>query len=110
MLMQLFKGESCRIIAKKHGVSVGAIEIILRKHPELVRIRKAMRFNASQYRHRHALKQCMATYPTLHRQQLRDKVRASYYWLYKHDKAWLYSMLPQRQAYQFWPRKWREKQ
>ncbi|MCH1918010.1 TnsD family transposase [Shewanella sp. A3A] len=105
MLMKLVMGLRTQTIAKIHGVSVGAIEQVLRKHPELVVLRKKMRFNVAKYQHRKALTQCMEKYPTLYRQQLRDKVSASYCWLYKHDKSWLYKVLPARQEYQNWPRK-----
>lgn len=105
MLMKLLMGLKTQTIAKKHRVSVGAIEHVLRKHPELVILRKKMRFNAARYKHRNALTQCIAKFPNIHRQELRNKVSASYSWLFKHDNAWLYSVFPERQEYQYWPRK-----
>lgn len=90
---KLVVGERTTDIAPQFGLSVGAIEQILRKHPELVTLRKRIWFYQSRTLHRAAILACMQEYLLAGRQQIRVVQGASYTWLYKHDQSWLYHNL-----------------
>ena len=81
-------------IALKQNVSVGSVEKVLGKYPVLVRIRKHVRFFRRQEFHRSAILRYVECNPLESRQLIRRALGASYIWLYKHDKEWLYQKVP----------------
>jgi hypothetical protein len=91
---KLVLGVSTQVIADQFSISVGAVEIILRKHPYLIRLRNRIRFFNNRQEHRNQIESSVSAHPELSRQQLRSKHSNSYAWLYKHDKQWLYETLP----------------
>ncbi|WP_432280201.1 TnsD family Tn7-like transposition protein [Thalassotalea castellviae] len=94
MLLKLFKGIPTYVIAKHFKVSVGAVEQILTQHPYIASQRQHFRFREKQLKHRSILSAAMAKNPNYSRTKLKLKVSASYLWLFKNDKQWLYQNLP----------------
>jgi hypothetical protein len=90
----LMLGEKTSDIAFKFGISVGAVEKVLSKHPELVILRKQIWFYQHRKFHRSAILMHMDHNPTVTRKLIGLALGASYIWLYKHDKEWLYVHLP----------------
>jgi hypothetical protein len=90
---QLHVGLPTKDIAERSSVSICAVEQILTAHPELLGLRKKIRFFNARTYHRQKLAYIIEKYPRLSRSALRKKVSASYMWLFKSDKPWLNSML-----------------
>jgi hypothetical protein len=86
------KGMSTSDIAKQRGCSVGAVEHIISQTKGLVEIRKKVRFLSLRNRHRATISSAIKEYRR--RIDIQKAVRASYTWLYKNDKEWLYRSLP----------------
>ncbi|WP_299179331.1 TnsD family Tn7-like transposition protein [uncultured Neptuniibacter sp.] len=94
IIRKLMIGASTRSLAKKFRVSIGAIELILRSHPELIPLRHKIRFFNSVRKHRSTLTNTLAANPTYCRNEIKKAIPSSYTWLFKHDKKWLYGNLP----------------
>jgi len=94
ILLKLFKGIPTNVIAKHFKVSVGAVEQILTQHPYIASQRQHFRFREKQLKHRSILSDAMAKNPNYSRTKLKLKASASYLWLFKNDKQWLYQNLP----------------
>jgi len=90
----LLIGRKTADIAHKFSISIGAVEQILRKHPKLVELRKKIWFYQRQKHHRDTILVHVDLNPLDTRKLIRQAHGASYIWLYKHDKAWLYNHLP----------------
>lgn len=105
ILNNLKRGFSTQQIAEEMDCSVASVEQILSQHPELVSIRKKKRFSHMRRYHRAKLVLAIKSKLAKTRGALQKTVRASYTWLFKHDKEWLYSKLPNRQKHKYWPRK-----
>ena len=85
-------GDSTQKIAVEFKCSVGAIEQIIGQQPGLVKLRKELRF--TQRRNEHRTKVLNTVKSSCTRNQVRLQVNASYTYLYKHDRVWLYRTLP----------------
>lgn len=90
----LMLGEKTIDIAMKFGISIGAVEQVLRKHSELVMWRKRIWFYHLKKFHRKVMLKHMNSNPAASRKLIRRAQGASYMWLYKHDNTWLYDHLP----------------
>lgn len=93
---KLFIGMPTKQIAKQFGISVGAVEQLLTQYPSIVKQRKHFRYREKQLKHRSILSAAMAKNPNHSRTKLKLEVSASYLWLFKNDKQWLYQNLPPR--------------
>jgi len=102
---KLFVGNSCNEIAITFDISTGAVEQILRKHQYLKQLRKNIWFYQSQRKHRNELYKHILLNPTHDRKKIRKLHGASYAWLYRHDKEWLFSKLPAKAKRVYWPRR-----
>lgn len=91
---KLFIGMSTKQIAKQFDISIGAVEQLLTQYPAIVKQRQHFRYREKQLKHRSKLSAAMAKNPNYSRNKLKLKVSASYSWLFKHDKQWLYQNLP----------------
>lgn len=91
---KIFIGMPTKQIAKQSGISVGAVEQLLTQYPAIVKQRQHFRFREKQLKHRSVLSAAMAKNPNHSRTKLKLKVSASYLWLLKNDKQWLYQNLP----------------
>lgn len=87
-------GVKTQQIANEVDYSVGTIEQVLSQHPGLVKQRHQMRFNAQCHKHQSCILQALAEHPEYHRSDFQREFRASYSWLFKHDKQWLYNVMP----------------
>lgn len=99
ILNRLKRGCSTQDIAKEMACSVGAVEQILTQHPDIVISRKERRFTVTRGAHRARIIVVIKRKNLETRTDIKKKLSASYAWLYKHDKEWLYRELPERQAY-----------
>lgn len=91
---KLFIGMPTKQIAKQFDISVGAVEQLLTQYPAIVKQRQHFRYREKQVKHRSILSAAMAKNPNYSRNKLKLKVSASYLWLFKNDKQWLYQKLP----------------
>lgn len=90
---KLFIGKATESIADEMGISIGAVEQVLSCYPELVQLRKKIRYFNKRQKHRRNLTTSIQKFST--RKEIRADCSASYIWLYKHDSDWLYRELPQ---------------
>jgi hypothetical protein len=91
---KLFIGRPTKQIAKQFDISVGAVEQLLTQYPAIVKQRQHFRYREKQVKHRSILSAAMAKNPNYSRNKLKLKVSASYLWLFKNDKQWLYQNIP----------------
>jgi transposase-like protein len=91
---KLFIGIPTKKIAKQFDISIGAVEQLLTQYPAIVKQRSHFRYREKQVKHRSILTAAMARNPNYSRNSLKLKVSASYLWLFKNDKQWLYKNLP----------------
>jgi len=91
---KLMVGIPTEVIAKEHGISQGAVELVLGKFSELVTLRKAIRFNNKRQQCRQEIDAFCQCHPQCRQKEVRANCGASYMWLYKHDKCWLEQHLP----------------
>jgi len=91
---QLFIGKTTQEIARFHKVSVGSVEQILKAHPKTTELRKRIRF----YRQRQTKRNLLIAILNKNQSHTRNKIRlianSPYNWLFRNDKSWLYSQLP----------------
>ncbi|RYG18185.1 MAG: hypothetical protein EOO07_09525, partial [Chitinophagaceae bacterium] len=93
---KLHMGESTEKIAKQFSISVAAIEQILSAHPYLPELRTKIRFFTTRKMHREKIQEHLTENSTTTRNRIRLEIGASYSWLFKNDKLWLYENLPAR--------------
>ncbi len=100
---EAFVGKHRADIAKKHNVSVGAVEQIIQRHPRLSQWRKHLRRANRLMRYR----ECISTYISRHEAATRKQIRSAhgkeYIWLYKNDRQWLEEHLPARSPRKHYP-------
>lgn len=92
----LFIGQKTQKIATQFGISVGAVELILRKHPYLKPLRKRIWFYSTRSVYRQQIKTYIKTQPEHPRKDIKQSNYAAFMWLYRHDRGWLYEHLPDR--------------
>ena len=88
------KGKHREAIARHEGLSVGAVELIIQSISGLSAKRKNLRMIERRDEARKAIKKAISEYPNQTRKELKGQHYADYTWLYRHDKAWLYEVLP----------------
>lgn len=86
------KGEPATSIAKLLKCSAGAIEQIISQIPGLVHERKIIRFERNRDKCRKVILNLVGAHSR--RTDIQSAARGQYTWLYKHDREWLYSVLP----------------
>jgi hypothetical protein len=102
---KLFMGIKTQHIALEFNLSVGAIEKVLTQYKGLKQHRKHIWYVDGFHKHKLCISAFLLANPKATRNQVRKEVRASYYWLYKHEKEWLYDELPERVIARYWPRR-----
>ena len=90
----LKKGITTEKIAVRMNCSIGVIEQVLAQHPAIKTIRIHLRYFKLQQRHRKRILGLISKSPNITRGKLQKTASASYTWLFKHDKSWLYETLP----------------
>ncbi|MFY0677873.1 MAG: TniQ family protein [Neptuniibacter sp.] len=91
---QLFIGKKAQDMASKFRVSKGTVEQILRKHPELIPLRKKIWFYQKRCHCRHALSQYIKEHVEDSRTEIKQSNYAVFMWLYMNDRKWLETNLP----------------
>jgi predicted transcriptional regulator len=86
------KGLAASSIADKFNCSTAAVEQIITQTKGLVEKRKLVRFNNKREKHRNKIREAKKC--NVRRTDIQRKVRASYTWLFRNDKDWLYLNLP----------------
>lgn len=92
----LFLGKKTQEIASLFGVSVGAVEQILRKHQYLKPLRKRIWFYGRRNDYRQQVETFIDQQPNTSRKQIKQSNYAAFMWLYRYDRSWLYEQLPDR--------------
>ncbi|MDA0406033.1 TnsD family Tn7-like transposition protein [Vibrio alginolyticus] len=94
ILDRLRKGDKTQSIAADFGLSVGAIEKVLSKHPGLKEVRKKIRFAEARNLHCTEVLDYLANHPNATRNQIKLALNGAFMWLYRHEQDWLYKTLP----------------
>lgn len=102
---KLLIGIKTQVISSEFNVSVGAIEKVLTRYPDLKVIRKRMWYLADFRHHQQQLLTYLSDHSDATRNDIKKSISASYAWLYKHEKPYLYSVMPKRIKAIYWPRK-----
>ncbi|MFA0115479.1 TnsD family Tn7-like transposition protein [Vibrio sp. 10N.261.46.E11] len=89
------KGFHRDILAKRHGISTGSVELIISTTTGLVEWRKRCKVESLRRRYRCQIMRFVAENPSAYRQQIKIAHEAAFYWLYIHEHEWLESVLPE---------------
>ncbi|UYM15456.1 TnsD family Tn7-like transposition protein [Endozoicomonas euniceicola] len=96
---ELRAGKKTQEIAKKFNLSTGSIEQILTQNPSIKKHRLEIRQKEKLKRRqseRLKITRYLNKYKNSSRSDVKRVCRISYYWLYKHDREWLSSTLPDK--------------
>ncbi|MEZ8311953.1 TnsD family Tn7-like transposition protein [Vibrio splendidus] len=88
------KGFHRDVLAKRHGVSTGSVELIISTTTGLVEWRKRCKAESLRRRYRCQILRFIAANPNACRQEVKRALEAAFYWLYIHERDWLESALP----------------
>jgi len=91
---KLLVGEKTQAIAEELELSMGAVEKVLTKYSELKQLRKRIWYLTIFKFHKNKITTYLQRHGNAKRNQIKQDVSASYMWLYKHEKQWLYQHLP----------------
>jgi len=94
ILDRLHKGDKTQSIAADFGLSIGAIEKVLSKNPELKGVRKRIWFTETRNLRCTEMLDYLAKHPNATRNQIKLALNGAYMWLYRHERDWLYETLP----------------
>lgn len=89
-----YKGFHRNVIAKRFGVSVGSIELIISTTYGLVEWRRKCKRESLKRRYKYSIFKFVKVYPNSCRQEVKKHCEAAFYWLYQHDPEWLELVLP----------------
>ncbi|MEZ9934833.1 TnsD family Tn7-like transposition protein [Vibrio breoganii] len=95
------KGFHRRVIARKHHVSTGSIELIISTTKGLVEWRKLCKHQSMSRRYKAQITRFLLTQPEATIQNVKTECEAAFFWLYLHEKNWLDSCLPAPQKAQY---------
>lgn len=94
------KGFHRQVIATKHQVSTGSIELIISTTEGLVEWRKLCKHQSMSRRYKARITRYLLTQPQATIQNVKTDCEAAFFWLYLHQKDWLVSHLPAPQKVQ----------
>ncbi|MBE8573428.1 TniQ family protein [Vibrio sp. OPT46] len=94
------KGFHRQVIARKHQVSTGSIELIISTTEGLVEWRKLCKHQSMSRRYKAQITRYLLTQPQATIQNVKTDCEAAFFWLYNHQKYWLDSCLPAPQEVQ----------
>lgn len=89
------KGFHRDVIAKRHGISTGSVELIISTTSGLVEWRKRCKSESLRRRYRYYIIRFIASSSNTCRQDVKKAHEAAFYWLYNHERDWLESVLPE---------------
>ncbi|MDP5290872.1 TnsD family Tn7-like transposition protein [Oceanimonas sp. CHS3-5] len=84
-------------IARHHSVSVGTVEANIQSHQGLSAWRRHLVMVRRKREHRATLMTYLAHHARGSRNNIKQECGAAFYWLYRHDREWLYLQLPDSQ-------------
>lgn len=88
------KGVHRADIAKINGLSIGYVEQILSMFPDLVELRKKLKFEEKEANYKKAITEYISSNPKCIRLDIKCKLNKEFFWLYQHCPAWLEANLP----------------
>ncbi|MGY5614952.1 TnsD family Tn7-like transposition protein [Vibrio brasiliensis] len=94
------KGFHRKVIARKHKVSTGSIELIISTTEGLVERRKLCKHQSMSRRYKAQITRYLLIQPQATIQNVKTDCEAAFFWLYNHQKDWLDSCLPAPQEAQ----------
>lgn len=94
------KGFHRQVIARKHQVSTGSIELIISTTEGLVEWRKLCKHQSMSRRYKAQITRYLLTQLQATIQNVKTDCEAAFFWLYTHQKDWLDSCLPAPQEVQ----------
>ncbi|MEZ8698330.1 TnsD family Tn7-like transposition protein [Vibrio lentus] len=89
------KGFHRDVLAKRHGISTGSIELIISTTTGLVEWRKRCKAESFRRKYRYQIMRFITSNPDVYRQKVKYTLEAAFFWLYSHDREWLESVLPE---------------
>ena len=98
MLLLLVQGCSAQVVADQCGLSVTTVYRTLVAAPALVALRDAKAFAQAQKVHRRHWIRVVNAHPMEGAKKIRERARASFAWLYRHDHTWLQDHRPQARS------------
>ncbi|MDN8558373.1 TnsD family Tn7-like transposition protein [Citrobacter werkmanii] len=81
-------------IARRYGVSDGSVEALISSVHGLVDDRKKGRFESRRRRYKVQIIRWLRKHPQSIRQQCKKDCYSAFFWLYRHERAWLEAVLP----------------
>lgn len=94
------KGFHRQVIARKHQVSTGSVELIISTTGGLVEWRKLCKHQSMSRRYKAQITRFLLTQPQATIQNVKTECEPAFFWLYLHQKNWLDSYLPAPQKVQ----------
>lgn len=94
------KGFHRKVIARKHQVSTGSIELIISTTEGLVEWRKQCKHQSMSRRYKAQIIRYLLAEPYTTIQKVKVDCEAAFFWLYNHQKEWLDNCLPKPQKVQ----------
>ena len=94
------KGFHRQVIATKHQVSTGSIELIISTTEGLVEWRKLCKHQSMSRRYKVQITRFLLSQPQATIQNVKTDCEAAFFWLYNHQKDWLDRSLPAPQSVQ----------
>ncbi|WP_449106591.1 TnsD family Tn7-like transposition protein [Pseudomonas mohnii] len=92
ILEELRSGISKSNVCSNFSISISTVNRILKSEPAVERIRKDLSFKVSRTKHRETWSKIIMDNPTLSPTLLRKKAPASYQWLYRYERDWLFKI------------------
>jgi len=89
------KGFHRQVIARKHQVSTGSIELIISTTEGLVEWRKLCKHQSMFRRHKTEITRYLLAQPQATIQHVKTDCEAAFFWLYLHQHEWLECHLPE---------------
>lgn len=92
ILEELRSGISKSKVCSNFSISISTVNRILKSEPAIEKIRKDLSFEVSRTKHRETWNKTILDNPTLSPKFLRKKAPASYQWLYRYERDWLFKI------------------
>jgi len=94
LLLKAKAGYSLQEIARETNVKKSYVEFYLSCSPETQKFRKLLTYRRRQVQHRAKINEQVGMSSNQSRTSIAEQQSAAFHWLYRHDRKWLYKMLP----------------
>jgi hypothetical protein len=98
IIRMAYKGFHRGAIAKFFEVSIGSVEQVISSQAGLVKYRKKCKFHSMRRRYKAQMLRSLAANKGSNKEEIKKQNYAAFHWLYRHERAWLNSHLPEPQA------------